>query len=191
MRNKCLRHFLCKIRIYFHKYKSIYQHTVELRYLELAYFELPLISKWKSGPCFNIILWQPVTKYCGKEEKSLLRSNFSSFPHYFIYKFLTSGVKLHIQLLNVVVQFIVFLTLSTLISRSDSVSPLELEITRFDCIWLAKCTSVWNIDRLGRAMRKRVFWHLWTTETQTSLRIHTSWSGPLLSFYRMIGHCRA
>ena len=38
-------------------------------------------------------------------------------PHYFIYIFLTSGVKLHIHLLNVVVQFIVFLTLSTLICR--------------------------------------------------------------------------
>ena len=29
-------------------------YTVEPRYLELAYFELPLISKWKSGPCFNM-----------------------------------------------------------------------------------------------------------------------------------------
>ena len=52
----------------------------------------------------------------------LLRSNFSSFPHYFIYTFLTSGVKLHIHLLNVVVQFIVFLTLSTLICRSTDIS---------------------------------------------------------------------
>ena len=52
----------------------------------------------------------------------LLRSNFSSFPHYFIYIFLTSGVKLHIHLLNVVVQFIVFLTLSTLICRSTDIS---------------------------------------------------------------------
>ena len=43
--------------------------------------------------------------------------NFSSLPHYFIYIFLTSGVKLHIHLLNVVVQFIVFVTLSTLIYR--------------------------------------------------------------------------
>ena len=51
----------------------------------------------------------------------LLRSNFSSFPHYFIYIFLTSGVKLHIHLLNVVVQFIVFLTLSTLICRSTDI----------------------------------------------------------------------
>ena len=52
----------------------------------------------------------------------LFRSNFSSFPHYFIYIFLTSGVKLHIHLLNVVVQFIVFLTLSTLICRSTDIS---------------------------------------------------------------------
>ena len=52
----------------------------------------------------------------------LLRSNFSSFPHYFIYIFLTSGVKLHIHLLNVVVQFIVFLTLSTLICQGTDIS---------------------------------------------------------------------
>ena len=52
----------------------------------------------------------------------LLRSNFSSFPHYFIYTFLTSGVKLHIHLLNVAVQFIVFLTLSTLICRGSDIS---------------------------------------------------------------------
>ena len=37
-------------------------NTVEPRYLELAYFELPLISKWKCGPCFNMKLWQQVTK---------------------------------------------------------------------------------------------------------------------------------
>ena len=37
-------------------------NTVELRYLELANFELPLISKWKSGPCFNMKLSQQVTK---------------------------------------------------------------------------------------------------------------------------------
>ena len=37
-------------------------YTVEPRYVELAYFELPLISKWKSDPCFNMQLWQQVTK---------------------------------------------------------------------------------------------------------------------------------
>ena len=31
-------------------------NTVEPRYLELAYLELPLISKRKSGPCFNMKL---------------------------------------------------------------------------------------------------------------------------------------
>ena len=36
--------------------------------------------------------------------------------------FLTSGVKLHIHLLNVVVQFIVFLTLSILICRGTDIS---------------------------------------------------------------------
>ena len=43
-------------------YGMILDSTVEPRYLELAYFELPLISKWKSGPCFNMKLWQQVTK---------------------------------------------------------------------------------------------------------------------------------
>ena len=57
----------------------------------------------------------------------LLRSNFSSFPHYFIYIFLTSGVKLHIHLLNVVVQFIVFLTLSTLICRGTDILKCSRE----------------------------------------------------------------
>ena len=50
------------------------------------------------------------------------RREISSFPHYFIDIFLTSGVKLHIHLLNVVVQFIVFLTLSTLICRGMDIS---------------------------------------------------------------------
>ena len=36
--------------------------SVEPRYLELVYFELLFISKWKSGPCFNMKLWQKVTK---------------------------------------------------------------------------------------------------------------------------------
>ena len=57
-----------------------------------------------------------------KRGEIALRSNFSSFPHYFIYIFLTSGVKLHIHLLNVVVQFIILLTLSTLICRGTDIS---------------------------------------------------------------------
>ena len=62
-----------------------YPYTVDSRYLELAYLEKPLISMWKSGPCFNTEIYQQATKYCGKEEKLLLRSNYSSFPQYFQY----------------------------------------------------------------------------------------------------------
>ena len=45
------------------------------------------------------------------------------FLHFFtlFYIFLTSGVKLHIYLVNVVVQFIVFLTVSTLICRGTDI----------------------------------------------------------------------
>ena len=45
-----------------HMNRHMATYTVESRYLELAYFELPLISKWKSGPCFNMKLWEQVTK---------------------------------------------------------------------------------------------------------------------------------
>ena len=41
---------------------------------------------------------------------------------FYIYIFLTSGVKLHIHLLNMVVQFIAFLTLSTLICWGTGIS---------------------------------------------------------------------
>ena len=50
----------------------------------------------------------------------LLRSNFSSFPQYFQY--ISTGVKLHIHLLNVVVRFIVFLTSAALIFRGTDIS---------------------------------------------------------------------
>ena len=46
---------------------------------------------------------------------------------FYIYIFLTSGVKLHIHLLNVVVQFIFFLTLSTLICRGTNISKYSRE----------------------------------------------------------------
>ena len=77
-------------------YDIVFLYTVDSRYLELAYLEQPLISKWKSGPCYNIEIYQQATKYCGKEEKLLLRSNFSSFPQYFQY-ISNLGVKLHIH----------------------------------------------------------------------------------------------
>ena len=71
----------------------------------------------------NKIMWKR-GEIAPKEE------NFSSFPHYFINIFLTSGVKLHIHLLNVVVQIIVFLTLSTLICRGMDISKCFSEFFR-------------------------------------------------------------
>ena len=50
------------------------------------------------------------------------KEQFLLFSTLFNIIFLTSGVKLHICLLNVVVQFIVFLTLSTLICRGTDIS---------------------------------------------------------------------
>ena len=78
-------------------------------------------------------------KYCGKEEKLLLRSNFSSFPQYFQYISDFNSSITHIYLLNVVVR-IIFSSILQIwyvelrISRSISEGPLEFEITRVDCI---------------------------------------------------------
>ena len=50
------------------------------------------------------------------------KEQFLLFSTLFYIYILTSGVKLHIHLLNVAVQFIVFLTLSTLICRGTDIS---------------------------------------------------------------------
>ena len=76
-------------------------------------------------------------KYCGKEEKVLLRSNFSSFPQYFryisnvrspvTYKFVSCGCSNYFSS-NQKIWYV-----EVRISRSVSESPLEFEITRVDC----------------------------------------------------------
>ena len=76
---------------------------------------------------------------------------FLLFSTLLLYIFLTLGVKFHIHLLNVVVQFIVFLTLSTLICRGTDIlkcfsDPLEFEITRVDCTLLSYDESQINRD---------------------------------------------
>ena len=87
-----------------------------------------------------------------------IRSNFSSFPHYFIYIFLTSGVQLHIHSLYVVVQFIVFLTLSTLICRGTDISKYFSESlgirdneSRLYVIFIAirGCSCPWSTQSSG------------------------------------------
>ena len=95
-----------------------------------------------------------------KEQFLLFSTLLYIYIYIYIYIFLTSGVKLHIHLLNMVVQFIVFLTLSTLICRSTDISKCFSEslgiwdnesrlyvhsrlilICIYDCSWY--CTS-WN-----------------------------------------------
>ena len=76
-------------------------------------------------------------KYYGKEEKLLLRSNFSSFPQYFQYISNFKSPITHI-LLNVVnrISFSSVLQICYVearISRSISESSLEFEIMRVDC----------------------------------------------------------
>ena len=64
-------------------------------------FSTSLISNNRLSQSENLVpilteIYQQATKYCGKEEKLLLRSNFSSFPQYFQY-ISNLGVKLHIH----------------------------------------------------------------------------------------------
>ena len=65
-------------------YQFLSSHTVDSRYLErlsriTAYLEVKILSLPKHENLTTS------NKYCGKEEKLLLRSNFSSFPQYFLY----------------------------------------------------------------------------------------------------------
>ena len=57
--------------------------TVDSRYLDLSYLESPLISKWKSGPCFNMGNLTPGNKILWNRGE--IAPNFSSFPQYFEY----------------------------------------------------------------------------------------------------------
>ena len=59
------------------------QVTDDSRYPEFAYLEKPLLSKWKSGPRFNIKISQLVTKYCGKRVEIAPMENFPLFHNIF------------------------------------------------------------------------------------------------------------
>ena len=123
---------LCICKIHVHSFwqdcedcrLNLATYTVDCRYLELAYLELPLVSKWKSGPCFTTEIYQQATKYCGKEEKLLLRSNFSSFPQYFLSNLESNYISI---LLKLVVRLIVFLSSANLICRSTDILKCFIE----------------------------------------------------------------
>ena len=106
-------------------------------------------------------------KYCGKEEKLLLRSNFSSFPQYFQYISL-KGVKLHIYLLNEVnrISFCSILQIwyvEVRISRSISDSPLEVEITRVDCNSNCKQTVLWSFKAINTIQGRQICQNILTS----------------------------
>ena len=84
-----------------HQLRDLVRITVDSPYLELALSRITAYLKvkiWSLPKHENLTTGK---KYCGKEEKLLLRSNFSSFPQYFQYT-LTLRVYLHINFLNVI-----------------------------------------------------------------------------------------
>ena len=91
-----------------------------------------------------------------KRGELLLRSNFYSFPHYFIYIFLTSGVKY----IFISQMWLFNLLFSSLLSRSVSVSPLEFEITRVDCSFSVSVylfIHMYVLTALSTSLRKTFF----------------------------------
>ena len=74
-------------------------------------------------------IYQQATKYCGKEEKLLLRSNFSSFPQYFQY-ISNLGIKLKIHSVRGGFS-IVFLSSANLICRTTDISKCFIESLGF------------------------------------------------------------
>ena len=92
-----------------------HNNTVDSHYLELANLEVKILSLPKHE---NLTTSK---KYCGKEEKLLLRSNFSSFPQYFRY---ISNVKSPITYIFVKCGYsnYFFLNSETLICRGTDIS---------------------------------------------------------------------
>ena len=83
-----------------------------------------------------------IWKYCGKKEILLLRSNFSSFPQYFV----TSLVDFHVKTGT---------RLSLLDKRLFEIS--EVQSRRIDCPWLdcEVCKLIWVFDaHISRVERK-------------------------------------
>ena len=115
----------------------------------------------------------------------LLRSNFSSFPHYSIYIFLTSGVKLHIHLLNVFVQFTDFHTLSTLICRGTNISKcfsesLGIRDNESRLYVKSLMVSIGSLALVPQSEKNGSLGYMQLAMAQISLYIHAVWSCSLM-----------
>ena len=124
--------------------------------VEICRFSLPL-GVWE-GLRFVIVTLPGLFSYLFFSDFRYVLVSFYFTVHtnipnffYYVYIFLTSRVKLHIHLLNMVVQFIVFLTLSTLICRGTDISKCFIEslgirdnesrlyINLLNVSWILKC----------------------------------------------------
>ena len=118
-------------------------------------------------------IWQQVTKYRGKEDKLFLRSKTSSFPQYFQYisnfrcqitnSFVKCGCSIYLFSSILQIWYV-----EVRIFRSVPESPLEIEITRGDCIccpheeslhpWLSKMHQVKILFRLCECAGWSMIW---------------------------------
>ena len=87
--------------------------TVDSRYFDLGYLEQPLISKRKSGPCLNLTSGNKILS---------IRGNFSPFPQYFQYTFLSKGVLITYSLVKFSCAICIFLNPENLICRTTDIS---------------------------------------------------------------------
>ena len=109
----------------FVKTYSYFYHVPTKAYsrLSLSRLRLSRITTFLEVKIWSLFLHgnlttEQVTKYCGKEEKLLIRAISPLFHNIFNIS-LSSGVKLNIDLLNVVVYF--FLTSANLICRGTDI----------------------------------------------------------------------
>ena len=114
-----LGNFCYRILINFRFSQQKYSRTLLSRtrlFRITAYLEVKIWSLFKHETMTtgNKMMW--------KRGEIAPKEQFLLFFHIILYIFPTSGVKLYIHLFNVVVQFIVFLTFSTLICRGTDIS---------------------------------------------------------------------
>ena len=136
------------------KWRSLWELVIKRMYswLSLSQTRLSRITTYLEVKILSLPKHENLTKikkYCGKEEKLLLRSNFSSFPQYFrymsnikspnTYKFVKCGCSTYF-----------FLNSENLICRGTNISKcfresLGIRDTRVDCICHDVCWDRWSI----------------------------------------------
>ena len=112
-------------------------------WLSLSRSRLSRITAYLEVKIWSLSKHENLTKeYCEKEEKLLLRSNFSSFPQYFQYISNFKSPVTHIIVKcgcsSIFFSFLQIWYVEVWIFRSISEIHLEFEITRVDCSLFCK-----------------------------------------------------